>query len=108
MKHNIIIIGTGGHSSVVLDAIESSNSYEIIGFIDCCKPIGEPFFNYKVLGSLAEIHTLSSKYNSPYFFIAVGEPNTREKIHDKITDIHPTIKYATIIHNKFLQIYAVN
>ena len=51
MKNKIIIIGTGGHASSLLDLIESTKKYKIIGFLCKIKKPGSYFNGYKVLGN---------------------------------------------------------
>ena len=50
-KKNIIILGTGGHSTSITDLILSTKKYKILGFLCSKRKEGDNFLNYKVLGS---------------------------------------------------------
>ena len=89
-KENVVIIGTGGHAKVVADIVRCSND-TIVGFLDGIKPYGE-FLGYPVLGSDDDY----VKYQNYKFIVAIGNPNVRERIVNKLenvrwyTAVHPT------------------
>ena len=41
MKEKIVLIGGGGHCHSVIDVLEQTNKYEIIGIVDIKKNIGK-------------------------------------------------------------------
>ena len=41
MKEKIVLVGGGGHCHSVIDVIEQTNKYEIIGIVDIKKNIGK-------------------------------------------------------------------
>ena len=47
-KIPVVIFSVSGHAKVILDIIESGNSYELLGFIDNETPIGTNILGYKV------------------------------------------------------------
>ena len=49
-KQKVIIIGSSGHSKVVIDTFEKEGKYEIIGLIDSYRDLGEETLNYKIIG----------------------------------------------------------
>ncbi len=51
MKKKIIIIGTGGHACSILDLVESSNEFKVLGFICNKKKKGTYYLGYKILGN---------------------------------------------------------
>ncbi len=67
----IILIGDGGHANSLIDVIESSSNYRIIGFISQVKNIGVRICDYPVIGSDADIPSLVN--NDINFVIAVGQ-----------------------------------
>ncbi len=69
MKKKIILIGGGGHCGAVIDVIESTDQYEIMGVID--EKTDELKLNYKVLGDDREI--LNYKANDVEFLITIGK-----------------------------------
>ena len=92
---DIIIIGAGGHASVVIDIIESmkKNGHEINikGLIDDNEEITE-FMGYPVLGKLDDILVYTN--NDTEFVIAIGNNEIRRKIAIELKDL----KYFTAIH----------
>ena len=50
-KEKIVLIGGGGHCKSVIDVIESTNKYEIIGIVDMKENIGKKVLNYEIIGS---------------------------------------------------------
>lgn len=92
---NIIIIGAGGHSSVIIEIIESmiENGHEIQikGLLDD-NPNRLEFMGYKVLDK-AENANLYNDKNTEYV-IAIGSNNIRKNIAQN----HNNLKYFTAIH----------
>jgi sugar O-acyltransferase (sialic acid O-acetyltransferase NeuD family) len=67
----IILIGDGGHANSLIDVIESSSDYRIIGFISQVKNVGVKICGYPVVGNDADLPSLvNSNIN---FVIAVGQ-----------------------------------
>jgi sugar O-acyltransferase (sialic acid O-acetyltransferase NeuD family) len=71
---NIIIIGSGGHAGVVIDAIRSTTCYPIRQWWD--ETLTEP----KNVHGYAALPTLEKKFPNDSFFIAIGDNYVREKI----------------------------
>ncbi len=47
---NVLIFGASGHGSVVLDCLERSKEYRVVGFVDSFIKKGTKKFGYDVLG----------------------------------------------------------
>ena len=97
-KSELIIVGTKGHSKVVADAVESSNSYDIVGFLDTFKTKKSYHSGRKILGSINEINNVIIAGSKTSFFIAIGDNWSRKTIHSLMYSIKPDINFATIIH----------
>lgn len=65
----IILIGAGGHANSIVEIIENSKSYKILGFIDKFKK--GTFNKYKIIGNDLSIKQKIIK-NNIFFFISVG------------------------------------
>lgn len=88
MTKKIIIIGAGGHGKVLAD-LAIKNEYEVVGFLDDAKPIGQ-HGKFSILGCV----DIASEYKDECeFVIAVGNNHTREKIANRLS-----LKWATLIH----------
>lgn len=87
---NILIIGAGGHSKVIIDIIRELGNYNIIGIYDDNKT--GYFSGIKIIGKIAEINNKKSEY----FIIGIGN----DKIRKKIAEEYNQLKWATLIHPK--------
>lgn len=94
----IIIIGTGGHSKVIVDIIQNEQKYEIAGFIDNNLPIGHKVFDYEVLGKEQEINNLISKYKIFGGIIAIGDNFIRSNVEKKIRLLCNEFRFINCIH----------
>jgi sugar O-acyltransferase (sialic acid O-acetyltransferase NeuD family) len=92
-KMKVIIIGAGGHGKVVADAIIKENKYELIGFADDNKLIGETvYLNYKVV---CAIQAMEIQKFAAGFIIAIGNNKIRA---EKFDDLKLTIQPIKVIH----------
>jgi len=58
MREKIILIGGGGHCKSVIDVIELTNKYEIIGIIDIKENIGKKVLDYEIIGCDDDLQTI--------------------------------------------------
>lgn len=95
----IILIGGGGHSKVIIDIINSTNEYEIVGIIDK-NPKANNVLNIPILGDDKILDELITK-DVEYAFIAIGiceDINLRNVLYNRIKEIG--YKFPTLIHEK--------
>ena len=101
MIKDIVIYGSGGMASEVVQLIEDINETEptwnILGYIDDYRgDQGEnnPIINgYKILGTNKAIKEFDK---STYWIIAVSNPKARKAIYESLQEYH--LNYATLIH----------
>ena len=86
---NILIIGAGGHSKVIIDIIHELGNYNIAGIYDDNKT--GYFSGIKIIGKISEIENKKSDY----FIIGIGNDKIRKKIAEEYQ-----LKWATLIHPK--------
>ena len=90
----IIIIGSGGHSRVVIDTIENIG-FNIFGIIDInYKSQKEKIFNYKIIGDITIVESLNPKNYD--IVLAIGDNNKREEYFSKL--LYKGFTIPTIIH----------
>jgi len=92
MKKPIILVGGGGHCRSVIDVIESSGLYRIIGIIDKKQFIGNSILGYKVIGSDNAIVHFLEKYR--YFLVTAGQlklPDLRTKLFKELKKLGATL-----------------
>ncbi|CAM4181911.1 sugar O-acyltransferase (sialic acid O-acetyltransferase NeuD family) [Paenibacillus endophyticus] len=93
---NIIVFGAGGHAKAVIDTIEKTGIYQIVGIIDGLKPSGTSFYGYEILGNeqcLVQHEALASSG-----IVAIGDNWTRAAVVEKIKNILPRFSFITAVH----------
>lgn len=95
------VFGAGGFGREVKTIIDEINKvkqqYNFVGFFDDGFQRGEIINGFPILGGVADINKVQEKLA---LVIAIGDPKTKEKIHQKISN--SKIDYPTIIHPKAL------
>lgn len=99
-KINIVVIGASGHAKVIIDIIEKSNHYNIIGLIDSFKEASRSIFDYTILGTENDLVKLSKTYNFSSGIIAIGDNLTRKLLYEKIIHEIPKFEFINAIHPK--------
>lgn len=85
---NLVIVGAGGHSKVVVDCLEEAGGFEIIAFVDETGEDGE-WLEYRLLKNPPESH-------HDYFVVAIGDNLVRKRKFTQM--VARGFKPATIIH----------
>jgi len=93
----IAIFGAGGFGREVKFLIDQINkvtpTYELIGFFDDGKEVGQTISGYPVIGGVHEANQYDKKLN---LVIAVGDPKIKKTIADAI--FNDNISFPNIIH----------
>ena len=95
---NVLIYGASGHGSVVLDCLERSKEYRVVGFVDSFIKKGTKKFGYEVLGTAYELPFIIEEFAIDGGIIAVGDNWIREKIAKRIWEIIPGFTFISVIH----------
>ena len=88
MQSSLLVIGAGGHARSCIDVIESAATFVIGGLIGQSTEVGLFVFDYKVIGTEADLPTLVRRHSNA--LIAVGQIKTsgaREHLFDLIRGI---------------------
>lgn len=90
---DIILLGLGGHAHSVVDSIEQTGRYNIIGFLDTEEMQGKHFRDYTVLGT---DDALKKFYDSGIrnAFVTIGfmgHGNIRNRLYKQLKDIGYTV-----------------
>ncbi len=108
MKEEVVLVGGGGHCKSVIEVIESTNKFSIVGILDIPSKKGEKILGYEVIGSDEDIPFFAKKSIS--FVITAGQvksPNLRIKLVDLVKNVGgklPVIIAATAYVSKFSNI----
>ena len=97
---NIVIFGSGGHCKVIIDIIEKSNRYNLVGIIDKYQEKGKIFFDYEIIGWDEGIEVLIKNYNIECGVIGIGDNSRRKKVVEYVYQICSNFKFETLIHPK--------
>lgn len=92
----LFIIGSSGHARVVIDCIETSGIFKIMGLIDDYRSVGSNTFSYPVIGTINDIKKISEENEAAYWFIAVGNNWNRYLIYNRLNELG--LNYAKVIH----------
>lgn len=90
----VMIIGSGGHAKVVIDAINKQRIYEIIGLIDDYRQVGETTMDIPVVGKVSDIS--DHKGINCSWIIAVGDNKGRNSIYSRVIELR--LNYINVIH----------
>jgi sugar O-acyltransferase (sialic acid O-acetyltransferase NeuD family) len=68
---SVVLIGAGGHCKSVIDVIEATGRYEIVGLIEADDGRSNEVLGYPILGSDRDLPRLIDDYET--FLIAIGQ-----------------------------------
>jgi len=100
MKSDLLIVGTGGTSREIVEAVEDVNlvrtTWNLLGFLDDNSTLaGQSIYGYPVLGSTGDI----SKFPKAYLIIGVANDRNpfirKEIVHRLGVERH---RFATLVH----------
>ena len=95
MKEKIVLIGGGGHCHSVIDVIEQTNKYEIIGIVDTKENIGKKVLDYEIIAYDDDLEELFKTCKKAVITIGHIKTNElRKKLFGKAKNIgfdFPTI-----------------
>lgn len=88
MKEKIVLIGGGGHCHSVIDVIEQTNKYEIIGIVDTKENIGKKVLGYEIIGCDDDLETIFLSCKNALITVGQIKSNDlRVKLFDKLKKI---------------------
>ncbi len=95
---NLVIIGASGFGREIAWLVERINKIEqtwkIVGFIDDNEKIaGQVINGYTVLGTTQKL----AEFKDVYVVCAIGSSKIRKMIVEKVLQINPELKFATLI-----------
>ena len=101
MNDNLLILGAGGHSTVVLETAKELNSYKNFGFLDDVinnEGNGGKFLEnvYPILGKISDYKKKNLFMDFPNAFVAIGEPHKRLELISELKK--HSFKVPSLIH----------
>jgi len=116
---NLILIGGGGHAHSVIDVIESSHDFRIMGIADRKGKMGARVLNYIITATDDKLDALVN--DNQYFLITVGQIETAEirlrldqelkhagaKLAQVVSPLAKVSKYATVAEGTVVMHFAL-
>ena len=99
VKEKIVLLGSGGHAKSIIDSIDGSDSYEIVGILDIPDKQSFNYRGYEIIGTDDELESLFDN-GVTYAFISIGFLG-KEKLRERLYEILKKIgfKIPIIIDN---------
>ena len=98
LKPKVVIFGSSGHAKVIVDIIESESKFELLGFIDKFKSVGEEVLGYKVIGDEESLPDLMLKFGFNQGVGGIGDNFIRSKVVRAIQELAPNFQFINCIH----------
>jgi len=98
MKNQILVIGGGGHAKVLIELLEETNKYELVGIIERGLTANEEVLGYPVLGDDKTLKTMFSMgvHKAVIGIGSRGSNFKRAKVWKMAMDLG--FKFPTLIH----------
>ena len=98
LKPKVVIFGSSGHAKVIADIIESEANFELLGFIDKFKSVGEKILGYRVIGDEQSLPSLMKKFKFNQGVVGIGDNFIRSKAVKTINELAPSFQFINCIH----------
>ena len=94
----ILLFGAGVHASVIIDILEESNKYKIVGLLDSLGKKGSDFMGYQLLGKPEDIFSISREHKVKSGLVCVGDNYSRFTIVEEIQKVISDFNFINAIH----------
>lgn len=94
----LLVIGSSGHASVLVDAIELAGVYSIAGYLDDTVAVGTTRGKYSVLGGLDRAASVCAELRAENVVIAIGDNWWRRKVYSDLAQKCPHVKFPVVKH----------
>jgi sugar O-acyltransferase (sialic acid O-acetyltransferase NeuD family) len=97
-KPKLLVVGSSGHASVLVDAIELVGAYRVAGYLDDSLPRGAVRRDYLVLGGLDDAISICVDQHINDVVIAIWDNWWRRKVYSDLTHDCPNLGFPVIKH----------
>ncbi len=94
MKKDVFIYGAGGLGREVLSMFNALPDWNVIGFYDDGKRVGEKIGKLRILGSMKELLEVKEETR---VIIAIGNPGIKRQLAEKLS-VNQFISFPSLIH----------
>jgi sugar O-acyltransferase (sialic acid O-acetyltransferase NeuD family) len=94
----LIVLGSSGHASVLIDAIELAGVFTIAGYLDDTQPSGVVRKGYSVLGTFRDAAAVCAEQEIKDVVIAIGDNCQRRKVYSDLLRSCPHLNFPVVRH----------
>jgi sugar O-acyltransferase (sialic acid O-acetyltransferase NeuD family) len=94
---DICIVGAGGHAHSILSLIKRCGSYNPIGFIDSCHPVGSYVHSLPILGGIEDIANVRISHSFEALVIAIGDNYRRMSLAQHLETLLEDIDFPPLV-----------
>lgn len=94
ITRKLLIVGAGGHGLAAAEAAYLSRDFEVVGFVDDARPVGESLLGPAVLGPTGELP--SYRFLADCAIVAIGNNSVREVLTKKV--VSSGYSLGTVVH----------
>jgi sugar O-acyltransferase (sialic acid O-acetyltransferase NeuD family) len=94
----VLIVGSSGHTKVIIDIFEKGKEYQIIGLLDSFRSPGESTMGYTILGGSQDVLKILTANPGCFLFVAIGDNYIRKIEVEKIIRADSETPFANAIH----------
>jgi sugar O-acyltransferase (sialic acid O-acetyltransferase NeuD family) len=98
LTRKLLVVGSSGHASVLVDAIELAAQYQVVGYVDDTVEPGAMRQGHPVLGALADVASICAQRLIEDVVIAIGDNWWRRKVYSDLIRTCPNLKFPSIKH----------
>jgi sugar O-acyltransferase (sialic acid O-acetyltransferase NeuD family) len=97
-KRKLLLIGSSGHASVLVDAVELADTHLVVGYLDDTVTRGTIRRGYPVLGGLSDAANVCGDKLIEDLAVAIGDNWWRRKIYCDLARECPQLDFPVIRH----------
>jgi len=94
----LLVVGSSGHASVLVDAIELTGEHKIAGYADDTLSVGAVRRGYPVLGGLKDVARICAEQVISDVVVAVGDNWWRRKVYSDLIEKGQNLRFSIIKH----------
>jgi len=95
---NLLVVGSSGHASSVVDVVERMGEWRIVGLLDDTVVPGTERLGHEVVGAPGDVKAIAAGRGVEGLLVAVGDNWGRRQISRLISAAAPDLTFATAIH----------
>lgn len=99
MSEPLLLIGCGGHARSLIDVVESSGHWHVMGLVGLIDQVGEEVLGYPVLGCDQDLPMLRQKCSHALLAVGqIGSPSTRQRLGSEL--VHLEFELPVVISGR--------